>query len=563
MKELEFHRGVLSVGSCNLSTAPCPVERPFTTPNNKPLPTGHLIAPRVGSPAVTSLSVTSSAATTAKVDAIVLGVARGPQGPVLAGGADDVAAALGAGLFAALTGLGATGKAGEVTRLASLGATTAPVLLAVGLGDVPDPDGEYDSEVLRRAAGAAIRALAGSAKVVITLTGTSGPDKLVALRAVAEGALLGAYSFDRYRTAAGSAGSILTHRAPVQDIVLVVPDAKNKAVRAAVKRAEILARAVHLARDLVNTPPSDLHPAELAEIARAHASKAGVDVEVLEGKALVKGRFGGIVGVGQGSVNGPRLVHLSYRGGKGSSVKLALVGKGITFDSGGLSLKPAASMEDMKSDMGGAAAVIAAVAAIAELGVAVDVEAWVPMAENMPSGTAIRPSDVLTMRNGTTVEVNNTDAEGRLVLADAIARACEDGPDLVIDVATLTGAQLVALGARTTGVMGNDEAFRSSILDAAGRAGEPCWAMPLPPELRKGLESEIADLVNTGPREGGMLTAGLFLQEFVTEGVRWAHLDIAGPAYNTGEPYGYTPYGGTGAAVRTFVQVVEDLAAAR
>ena len=217
-------------------------------------------------------------------------------------------------------------------------------------------------------------------------------------------------------------------------------------------------------------------------------------------------------------------------------------------------------MEEMKSDMGGAAAVIATVAAVAELALPVDVEAWIPMAENMPSGTAIRPSDVLVLRGGTTVEVNNTDAEGRLILADAIARACEDGPDVVLDVATLTGAQLVALGARTTGVMGNDDALRSAVVDAAGRAGEPSWPMPLPAELRKGLDSEVADLVNTGPREGGMLTAGLFLQEFVADGVKWAHLDIAGPAYNSADPYGYTPHGGTGAAVRTFVQLLEDVA---
>jgi leucyl aminopeptidase len=211
--------------------------------------------------------------------------------------------------------------------------------------------------------------------------------------------------------------------------------------------------------------------------------------------------------------------------------------------------------------MGGAAAVIAAAIAIAELKVGVNVEAWVPMAENMPSGTAIRPSDVLTMYGGKTVEVNNTDAEGRLILADAIVRACEDAPAVLLDVATLTGAQLVALGARTAGVMANDDALREQVVAAAGTSGEAMWGMPLPPELRKGLDSEVADLVNTGPREGGMLTAGLFLKEFVAEGVRWAHLDIAGPAYNTGAAYGYTPVGGTGAAVRTFVQLAEELAA--
>jgi leucyl aminopeptidase len=495
---------------------------------------------------VTSLSLSTSSAAEIDADAVVVGVAQGPDGLVLATGADALDTALGGGLVAALTGLGATGRAEEVTRLATLGAVPAGVVVAVGLGPVAEA---YDPELVRRATGAAVRALAGSPTVALALTGAGA-------RAVSEGALLGAYSFDRYRTTSGA-----DHRPPVEALVLLA-DQDGEAEQAAVRRAEVVVRAVHLARDLVNTPPSDLHPEDLADVARERAEAVGVDVEVLDEEALVDGGFGGIVGVGQGSANAPRLVHLSYRGGSGSGPKVALVGKGITFDSGGLSLKPAASMEEMKSDMGGAAAVVASVTAIAELGLAVDVEAWVPMAENMPSGTAIRPSDVLTLRGGKTVEVNNTDAEGRLILADAIARACEDTPDVVIDVATLTGAQLVALGARTTAVMANDDALRGQVVDAAGRAGEPSWPMPLPAELKKGLDSEVADLVNTGPREGGMLTAGLFLQEFVAEGVRWAHLDIAGPAYNSADAYGYTPHGGTGAAVRTFVQLLEDLGTA-
>jgi leucyl aminopeptidase len=500
---------------------------------------------------VTSLSLTSSAATSLKVDALVVGVAKGPKGLVLAPGAEAVSKALGAQLLPVLAGLGATGKAEEVTRLATLGAMTPKTVLAVGLGPAPDKDVAYDLEVLRRAAGAAARALAGSPKAAFGLLDPQDADPL-AVRAVAEGALLGAYVFTRYRSADAEL------RAPLGEVQLVVDKAvaKDREVKDAVRRAEVVAAAVALARDLVNTPPSDLHPAELAEVAQQQAKRTGMKVEVLDAKALVKGGFGGITGVGQGSANPPRLVHLSYKGG---GPKVALVGKGITFDSGGLSLKPAAAMEEMKSDMGGAAAVIAATAAAAELRLAVDVEAWVPMAENMPSGTAIRPSDVLVLRGGKTVEVNNTDAEGRLILADAIARACEDGPEMLLDAATLTGAQLVALGARTSGVMGNDDELRDAVVDAAGRAGEAMWPMPLPKDLRKGLESEVADLVNTGPREGGMLTAGLFLQEFVADGVRWAHLDIAGPAYNSGEAYGYTGHGGTGAAVRTFVQVLEDL----
>ena len=510
---------------------------------------------------MTSLSLSSTPAASVKVDAVVIGVTKGPKGLLLAPGAGSVDDALGNKLLAALTGLGATGKAEEVTTLATLGATPAAVLVAVGLGDTAP---SYDAEVLRRAAGAALRALAGTKKVALALplangtpgtNGSPGAGGVHEVRAVGEGALLGAYSFSRFRSTTAA-----LVRAPVESVTLLVPNAKDKVAKAALRRAVVVAEGVALARDLVNTPPSHLRPTGLAEIARATARAAGVEVEVLDEKALAKAGFGGILGVGQGSDSPPRLVHLSYKGGKGTTTRVALVGKGITFDSGGLSLKPPAAMEEMKMDMGGAAAVLAATVAAAKLGLAVDIEAWIPMAENMPSGTAIRPSDVLTMHSGKRIEVNNTDAEGRLILADAISRASQDSPDVLLDVATLTGAAIVALGGRTAGVMANDDDLREHAVEAAGRAGELAWGMPLPKELRKGLDSEIADMVNSGPREGGMLTAGLFLQEFVGEGIKWAHFDIAGPAYNSGEPYGYTAHGGTGAAVRTFVQVLEDFA---
>jgi leucyl aminopeptidase len=289
-------------------------------------------------------------------------------------------------------------------------------------------------------------------------------------------------------------------------------------------------------------------------------------IETLDEKALKKAGYGGIIGVGQGSVNPPRLVRLSYRHPRATKT-LALVGKGITFDSGGLSLKPAAPMEWMKSDMGGAAAVLTAMVAIAQLKLVVNVTGWAPLAENMPSGTAQRPSDVLTIYGGKTVEVLNTDAEGRLVLADALVRASEELPDFIVDAATLTGAQLVALGTRTSGVMSNDDDFRTAVADAAVRAGEQMWPMPLPPELRKSLDSPIADIANIGEQFGGMLVAASFLNDFVGkrdgEPIPWAHLDIAGPAFNQGEPFGYTPKGGTGAAVRTFVQLADDVASGR
>jgi leucyl aminopeptidase len=262
-------------------------------------------------------------------------------------------------------------------------------------------------------------------------------------------------------------------------------------------------------------------------------------------------------------VHPPRLVRVAYAP-PGAAKTVVFAGKGITFDSGGLSLKPPKSMEAMKSDMGGAAAVLAAVTAVAALGPAVNVVGYLPLAENMPSGTAQRPSDVITIYGGKTVEVLNTDAEGRLVLADALARSGEDSPDLLVDIATLTGAQLVALGPRIMGVMANGDDVLDGIVDAARRAGEAAWPMPLPAELREGLDSPVADLANvTGDRNGGMLVGGLFLREFVPSGVRWAHVDIAGPAFHEGEPYGYTPKGGTGAAVRSLVQIALDVADGR
>ena len=274
------------------------------------------------------------------------------------------------------------------------------------------------------------------------------------------------------------------------------------------------------------------------------AKRAKLTVEVLDKKALTTAGYGGIVGVGQGSERPPRLVRVTYRPARAKK-HLAFVGKGITFDTGGISLKPSDSMITMKSDMSGAAAVLAATVAIAELGLPVAVTAYAPMAENMPSGSAQRPSDVLTIYGGKTVEVLNTDAEGRLVLADAIVRAGEDNPDVIVDVATLTGACMVALGSRVFGIMAGDEEFANQVRQIAHRAGEDGWPLPIPEGTRERLESKVADLANIATqRLGGALVAAGFLQEFVADGIRWAHLDIAGPSYNDGAPWGYTPTGG-------------------
>jgi leucyl aminopeptidase len=316
---------------------------------------------------------------------------------------------------------------------------------------------------------------------------------------------------------------------------------------------------VALVRDLVNTPPNALPPAALAEAGKAAVAGLPVKVRIWDEAALRREGCGGILAVGQGSTNPPRLLRLEYAPA-GASRHLALVGKGITFDTGGISIKPAASMDEMKADMAGAAAVIGAVKAIAELGIPIRVTGWVPTAENMPSGTAQRPGDVITMYGGKTVEVLNTDAEGRLILADALGLAAEEQPDLVIDVATLTGAQRIALGARTAGVMANDDDARTAVCAAAERAGEQMWPMPLPDDLRPALDSATADIANIGDRLGGMLSAGVFLREFVPADQPWVHIDIAGPAFNEKGAYGYTPKGGTGAAVRTFVQVAAEMA---
>jgi len=501
----------------------------------------------------TTLTLSTSAPSAIDADAVVIGVIKGEDGPVLAPGAADLDQALNGSLAATLATLGATGQAEEVTRLPGGGAVTAPLIAAVGLG----PDAAPDPETLRRAAGAAVRTLTGAGRAAANGHRTDLRIALAlpaadpaAAEAVAVGALLGGYAFTRYRQ---------DGRRPAAITVLTSADDADGTRR----RAQALADAVSLARDLVNTAPSDLFPETLADEAARVAAATGMHAEVLDEKALERGGYGGIVGVGQGSVHPPRLVRMEYAPAQADTT-VVFVGKGITFDSGGLSLKPPKSMETMKSDMGGAAAIIGAMQAIATLGPAVRVIGYLAIAENMPSGTAQRPSDVLTIYGGKTVEVLNTDAEGRLVLADALARSAEDSPDVVVDVATLTGAQVVALGTRISAVMANDDALREAVVASADRAGEAMWPMPLPAELRKGLDSAVADLANvSGDRSGGMLVAGLFLREFVPAGVRWAHLDIAGPSFNDGQPHGYTPKGGTGAATRALVQIALDAAEGR
>jgi leucyl aminopeptidase len=489
-----------------------------------------------------TLTASNESPAAAEVDVLVIAVAKGEDGPVPQPGSEEIDAALSGRLAAVLSDLGASGDEGEVTRFASLGAVTAPVIAAVGIGEI-NGNGASD-EVLRKAAGSAIRALAGRRRVALSLPSRD-------LSAAVEGAALAAFSVKQPPPG----------KEPVADI-LVLGAGGSAGDGSPLDRASILAESVALARELGNLPANLLPPAGLADRAVAEAATCGVETTVLDEEQLAEQGFGGITGVGQGSINPPRLVRLSWTSPEATRTA-ALVGKGITFDSGGLSLKPSTGMEYMKVDMAGAAAVLGAVLAAARLKLPINVTGWLAIAENMPSARASRPTDVLTMYGGKRVEVLNTDAEGRLVLGDALARASEEHPEVLIDVATLTGGQVIALGQRTTGLMGNDDTLLADLQAAGTAAGEPMWPMPMPPEIRRGLDSLVADLSNVAPggnRDGHMLVGGIFLKEFVGEGIAWAHLDIAGPAWNGGEPYGFTPRGATGVMVRTLVTLLEGMA---
>ncbi len=449
-------------------------------------------------------------------------------------------------LLATLNAMGATGNFDEIVKLPG---KNTKLIVFTGVGNL---DSGITAETLRRAAGAAARELNGNKNATFSLPHKS----VIELAAIAEGAALGAYTFIEFL---GSKKS--EQKSPLAGISIVSKFADTAQAKESVKRAEIIADQTALVRDLINTPPSHLTPDSFCLRMKKEASKYGVKVEIFTDAALRKGGYGGIIGVGQGSSNPPRLLHVSYSPAKAKK-RFAYVGKGITFDTGGLALKPALGMEAMKSDMSGAAAVIAAVFAIAQLKLPIAVDGWAPLAENMVSDTATRPSDVITIYGGKTVEVLNPDAEGRLVLADALIKAAEVGAksgglDGIVDVATLTGAQVVALGTRTSAVMTNDENFSGQFLTAANLAGESFWPMPLPTELRASLDSPIADLANIGDRSGGMLVAGLFLKEFIDPKTPWLHLDIAGPAYNEKKAHGYTPVGGTGVALRSLVTLAE------
>jgi leucyl aminopeptidase len=477
-------------------------------------------------------------------DAVIIATIATPDGLALAAGAAPVDRALKGKLLAALKSLDASGRADEVIRIPTLGQADFPVVVATGLGK-----GEVKTlspEAVRRAVGAAARSL-GSVKRVGVAIGTGTDEAIVA--AIADGIELGSYRFTKYK----SNGKPST----LKRAEIAVSNPAHAAAKAELRRSKVITQAINNTRDLVNTPPNILNPVSFAEYAREQGQAAGLEVEVLDERALKRGSYGGLLAVGNGSATPPRLVRLAWRPAR-AKTKVALVGKGITFDTGGLDLKTA-MMNQMKSDMSGAAAVIETVIAAAKLKLPVEVVATVPMAENAVGAGSYRPADVLTMHDGRTVEVDNTDAEGRIILADAILRAVEDNPDYLIEISTLTGGQMVALGRHTTGAMGSDE-FRDRIVAIGTQAGESLWPMPLPDHLRSWLDSSVADITNL-PKErwASMLVGGAFLREFIPAGLPWVHLDIAGPSF-LDAPSGYNGKGGTGVMVRTLVAALGALA---
>lgn len=483
---------------------------------------------------------------------VVIGVVSTDKGPQLAPGAEDVTEAYGRKLRPLLSTLGVTGRAGESTKLPTSGAIGSPLLVLVGLG----PESALSPDVVRRGAGVAARSVSNAASVALALPSDSAD----LVRAVVEGYMLGGYTFTRYKKQT----SEQPDQAP--EVVVLSSVARQKETVAAFERAQVLAAATARVRDWVNTPANDLNPVTFAEeVVAAHGvathgkGAPAIGIEVWDEERLAAEQCGGILAVGSGSDTPPRLVRLTWEP-EGATHHVALVGKGITYDTGGYWIKPSSSMATMKSDMAGAATVISALLAIAELGLPVKVTAWAPMAENMISGSAMRPGDVMTARNGTTVEIVNTDAEGRLVLCDALALAAEEEPDSIVDIATLTGAMVMALGDRIAGVMGDDDVVAN--LDAASVvAGEPLWRMPIPEEMAERIRSsKVADLTHfDGVRWGGGLFAAAYLREF-TAGVPWGHLDIAGPSWNGGGPTGHTPPGGSGFGLSTLVEYVASLA---
>jgi leucyl aminopeptidase len=439
-----------------------------------------------------------------------------------------------------LAGLGFTGKLAQTVALSPTGDGLSTFV--VGLG----PSVEVGPAVIRRAAAAATRGCRHHRVVAVRLLDAVADPagRPAAAQALAEGLVLGAYRFVAYKS---DPDPVALERA-------VVVGGGGRRVADALALGTRIAGGVAWARDLVNTPGGDLTPTRLAEAAADMAAREGLEITVLDEKAIVAAGLGGLLGVNRGSTQPPRFIQVTYSP-PGAKTTLALVGKGITFDSGGLSLKTAQGMTTMKDDMGGAAAILGALSVMAAAAPRVEVRAYIPATDNMTGGDATRVGDVLRIRNGKTVEVLNTDAEGRLVLADGLSMASESSPDAIVDVATLTGAIEVALGTSVAGLFGTHDGFNAQVIEAAERSGERVWPMPLVDDYRSQLDSDVADLKNIGkPAKAGAVIAALFLREFVAADVPWVHLDIAGTAWSDADDP-ETGKGGTGWGVRLLVEL--------
>ena len=482
-------------------------------------------------------------------DVLVVGVPQGAK--TLRGLAAGVNRRLNGALSEILAKEKFTGEAEATVLLHTLGRLRARRVCAVGLGKPGEAGPDRHRRVYARAVQAARSVRARSLAVpLFRRNGKEVPPRETA-QSAAEGLLLGSYDFARYRKDPGA-------EAPGRALLLLESGTSAAEVRAGIRDAVVAAGAVNFARDLVNEPGNVINPRTLAARARALARGTGMSCRILTEKEIARMGMGAYLGVAQGSANPPRFIHVTYRprrrGARGS---VALVGKGMTFDSGGLSLKPSEAMRTMKMDKSGACTVLAVMRALPEVRPAVTVHGIVAAAENMPGGRAQRPDDIVRAMNGKTIEVLNTDAEGRLTLADALSYAARLKPDRIIDLATLTGACVVALGEYTAGVMGNDQALLDRFLECAREAGEQMWPLPLDENMKDKLKSRVADLKNIGNRWGGAITAGMFLREFVGE-TPWVHVDIAGPAFHD-KGWGYNPPGATGVGVRAVLRYLASL----
>jgi len=437
------------------------------------------------------------------------------------------------------------GKFEEIGMVHTFGKLPASMVAVVGLGKRQD----FNVDKIRRVAGGFCRSLRklNCHKVATILhgAGKGAIESEASAQAMTEGVLLGLYDFTKYKK---------PEYEDVEEVLIVSREREDVAIlESAVKKGRLMAEATNLARDMVNEPSNYMTPGRMAEMAEEIAGKYDLEFKAFDRANMEAMGMGALLGVAGGSSQAPQLITLSYKGDKDGEKALGFLGKGVTFDSGGISIKPSEGMGEMKDDMAGAAAAMGALAAIAQLKPKINVTAIIPATENLPSGTALKPGDVLRAMNGKTIEVISTDAEGRLILADALSYAVKQGLSPLIDLATLTGACRVALGTLYSGLFGNDQDLTSKVLEAAERTGERMWQMPMPDEYKEQNKSEIADIKNTGNRYGGAITAALFLAEFVAN-VPWVHIDIAGTAFSAKES-GYIIKGATGVGVRTLIEL--------